>query len=72
MGSLGGSRSTNLHDYNFWDKEIRVQEGMLKGALLLPIHYTTSLIGACLSLSWGSLVLNSDVTKIRIEALIGS
>ncbi len=55
-----------MYNHNFWDKEIRVQRGMLTGALLLPIFYTTLLMWACLSIYWGSLVPNNDVTKISV------
>jgi hypothetical protein len=56
----------NMYNHNFWDKEIRVQRGMLAGVLLLPIFYTTLLMWACLSLYWGSLVPNNDVTNISV------
>lgn len=55
-----------MYNHNFWDKEIRVQRGMLTGALLLPILYTTLLMWACLSLYWGSRVPNNNVTKISV------
>jgi len=39
---------------------------MLTGALLPLVFYTTLLMWACLSLYWGSLVPNNDVTKISV------
>lgn len=76
MGNKSGDVVANLashsaegdwYQYGFWDKEMHTYRGQLTAVLILPLVYTTLLMWICLSIFWGSLVSNNDITKIKIS-----
>ncbi len=58
-----------LYSQSFFSKEMRASRQLLFPTLALPLLYTSLLMWACLSIYWGSLIPNDNVTKLTVMAV---
>ena len=60
---------TPLYGHSFFDKELRGSRKLLVQTLFLPLLYTSLLMWACLSMYWGSLLPNNNLTKLTVAVV---
>ena len=65
MSAPGGEPS--LYQHSFWHKDMAVHRKSLIGTLILPLIYTSISMWICLSLFWGSLLENNNLSKLKVE-----
>jgi hypothetical protein len=57
-------REERLYTQTFWSPSMATERRMLTKTLFLPLLYTALLMWACLSLFWGSLTTNNNLSKL--------
>ncbi|CAO2657708.1 Nn.00g038340.m01.CDS01 [Neocucurbitaria sp. VM-36] len=63
------SPTPQLYRHAFFSKEGTIARKALVPTLILPIIYNAVLLWACLSLFFGSLIKNNDVSRISVTAI---
>lgn len=63
------SSTSQLYRHTFFSTESAVARKVLVPSLILPLIYNANLLWTCLSLFFGSLLKNGDVSRISIAAL---
>ena len=60
---------SSLYNHSFFDEGFRSSRKLLLSVLLLPLVFTSLSMWACLSLYFGSLFSNNNLTKLTVYAI---